>query len=55
MLYALRHRSDALSGATARRGAQWDSEENNRNDRCCNIVWTRLEGTMGGGREAGAL
>jgi hypothetical protein len=40
MLYALRvrHRSDALSGATAERGAQWASEDSNWSDRCWSIV-----------------
>lgn len=38
MLYALRHRSDALKGAATGREACWDSEESNRSDRRCNIV-----------------
>lgn len=38
MLYPLRHRSDALSGAAGEREAQWESEESSLNERRCNIV-----------------
>ena len=40
MLYGLwvRHRSDALSGATGERKAPRDKEESNREDRCGSIV-----------------
>jgi hypothetical protein len=38
MLYALRHRCTALSGAAARLEARWLSEESSRIDRRCSIV-----------------
>jgi hypothetical protein len=58
MLYALRHRSDALRGAAGERGAQWESEESNRMDRRGSIADMRAledDGWLWWGRRVGVV
>ena len=51
ILYGLwvRHRNAALSGAAGARGAQWDSDESSRDDRCWSIVRRAAQATGRGG------